>query len=260
MRIAHARGPAGGVFGGESFEEGEVGVFGGIVVTHAQPQFHSWSSAGHTIAAAPSSVIAAGARWGAARGMSQQGGGVARRGCGSGSVRLAIHSVAFGPPGAAEFGDRDGCWRTIRGANWGDLGGVGAVVGAAAGAPRAEAAERRDRAVRRHGIRQLRLLRVVDRDAEPRRAGGGRAALLELPRDAAVLADAGVAADGSQPPRGGDADDRQLPRRRVPEHARGGDEARGDAGGDAAGGGLRDLRAGQVAPESGGGELGGRAL
>ena len=52
----------------------------------------------------------------------------------------------------------------------------------------------------RHWLRPARLLRQPDRDAEPRRAGQGRTAVHEHAHDRALLADALVHPDGTQPP------------------------------------------------------------
>ena len=63
-----------------------------------------------------------------------------------------------------------------------------------AGAPRRAVAERGGRAARRHRLRPARVLRLDDRHAAHRRPRRRRRAVHQLPRHAAVLADAGVAA------------------------------------------------------------------
>ena len=70
--------------------------------------------------------------------------------------------------------------------------------------------ERRRDPDRRPRLRPLRLLRLDHRHAEHRPPRGERSAVHELPRHAAVLADAGVAAHRPQPPRGRHARRRNL--------------------------------------------------
>ena len=74
-----------------------------------------------------------------------------------------------------------------------------ALVPRAAGAGRAQ---RGDRAVRRPGLRRPGLLRRRDSHPPPRRPGGRRPPLQQLSHHHALLAVAGLPADGSQPPRG----------------------------------------------------------
>ena len=74
-----------------------------------------------------------------------------------------------------------------------------------AGVARATSLEegRAERAVHRagrYGLRPAWLLRQPDRDAQPRRTGQERTALLEHAYDGALLADALVHPDGAQPP------------------------------------------------------------
>ena len=63
------------------------------------------------------------------------------------------------------------------------------------------AAERPVHRARRHGLRPARLLRQPDRDAEPRRDRGERAALQQHAHDRAVLAEPLVHRHRAQPPR-----------------------------------------------------------
>ena len=90
-----------------------------------------------------------------------------------------------------------------------------AVVRRAA-APRRRRAERRDRAARRHRLRPVRLLRLRHRHAQRRRARRRRAAVHQLPRHAAVLADPGLAAHRPIPARRRHARGVELPHR-VPQ-------------------------------------------
>ena len=120
-------------------------------------------------------------------------------------------------------------------------------------------AERRRHPPRRQRFLALRLLRIVDRDAERRSAGGERAALHELPRHAGVLPDASELADGPQPPFGRDAQRRRL-RHRLPEHARRDPAQRRDPRGDAAAARLRHVHGREVAPDAGAGVLAGRPV
>ena len=85
-------------------------------------------------------------------------------------------------------------------------------------------AERGDGAARRRRVRPVRLLRVGHRHADVRPTGRRRAALQQLPHDRAVLADARLPADRSQPPRQRDGADRRV-RLRLPRLRR--DDAEG---------------------------------
>ena len=112
---------------------------------------------------------------------------------------------------------------------------------------------------RRHRLLPLRLLRVGPRHPEHRPPGRRRAALHQLPRDPAVLADPGRAAHRPEPPHGGDAVHLQL-RQRLPAHARPHHRPRRHRGRGAARRGLRHLRRGQMAPVQHGERVGRRPL
>ena len=89
--------------------------------------------------------------------------------------------------------------RGVRRSRREDARGVHALVASAA-VGTGGCAQRRRRPPRRCRVRAVRLLRVDHRDADIRSARGARPALLELPHDGAVLADARLPAHGPQPP------------------------------------------------------------
>ena len=110
-------------------------------------------------------------------------------------------------------------------------------------------AERRDRAARRRRIRPVRLLRIRHRDAALRRAREQRPPVRELPYDRALLTDACVPVDRTQPPH-----ERHGPRRRargrLPGLQRADPEGERLHLGDPRPQRLRDVRGRQVAPHT----------
>ena len=133
------------------------------------------------------------------------------------------------------------------------------MAAAARACPRA-AAECSVDTVRRHRICTLRLLRLDYRHTEHRCARSPWPALLEFPRDAAVLTEPGRDPDRTQSSRRRHAYHRQLSRRRLPQHARRHHALRRYARRDTSGAGLRHLCTGQVAPLPGRGEQRCRAI
>ncbi len=114
-------------------------------------------------------------------------------------------------------------------------------------APRRRRTRRGGDPARRPRLRPPRLLRLRPRHPPHRPSCRRRAALHELPRHAAVLADPRRAADRPQPPRGGHACPVEL-RQRLPAHARPHQRPRCDHRRGAARRRLRHLRGRQVAP------------
>ena len=113
----------------------------------------------------------------------------------------------------------------------------------------AERAERRARRARRRRLRAARLLRLRHRHADVRPARRRRAALHELPHHRAVLADARVPPDRSQPPLGRHGP-HHRPRTRLPRlHGTHPEVVRLPVR-DAARARLRDVRGRQVAPHA----------
>jgi hypothetical protein len=122
-------------------------------------------------------------------------------------------------------------------------------VAGSTGATRRRTQRGRD-ARRRSRLLRSRLLRLGDRDAEPRRARRSRAAVHELPRDAHVLADPCRAAHRREPASRGRRHRRAL-RRRLPRLRDGARRRRGHRGRGLPCAGLRDPDGGQVAPREG---------
>ena len=164
---------------------------------------------------------------------------------------VARHSDGRTVRSPSRRGGRDGAG-AVRGRRRADAGRVDAVVAAVAvGAGRR--AERGDGAARRRRLRPVRLLRLGHRHADVRPPGRRRAALQQLPHDRAVLADARLPADRSQPPRQRDGADRRV-RLRLPRLRR--HDAQGQrvpVRGPRAQR-LRHVRRRQVAPGAGAGD------
>ena len=119
--------------------------------------------------------------------------------------------------------------------------------------------ERPVRRPRRHRVRPARLLRQPDRDAELRRARGGRPALQQHAHDGAVLAEPRLHRHRAQPPQQRHGVHHRV-RHRLPGLQRDHAVRERDALGDAARARLRHVHGRQVAPHAERLRDGGRAV